>query len=152
MIDFFNEHNITESVVAVGVSGGADSLALALMLKDAGKSVVALTVNHCLRKEAQAEAEYVASLMKKHGIEHHILLWNEGAKIAKGIEEAARVARYKLMFDYCKKHKIKVLATAHHMRDQAETFLLRLQRGSGLFGLSAMLPVTEREGDRKSVV
>ena len=146
MLGFFNKHNIKENVIAVGVSGGADSLALALMLKDIGKDVVALTVDHCLRKESQKEAEYVASLMKKYGIEHHILRWNDGAKVTKSIEESARFARYNLMFDFCKKHKIKVLATAHHMRDQAETFLLRLQRGSGLFGLSSMMPVSQRDG------
>lgn len=145
-MDFFNKHKIDDEVVAVGVSGGADSLALALMLKDAGKKVVALTVNHCLRNEAQAEAEYVAKIMLSNGIEHHILLWQEGAKVKKGIESAARVARYDLMFDFCRKNGIKVLATAHHMRDQAETFLLRLQRGSGLFGLSSMLPVSYRGG------
>lgn len=146
MLGFFNKHNIKENVIAVGVSGGADSLALALMLKDIGKDVVALTVDHCLRKESQKEAEYVASLMKKYGIEHHILRWSDGAKVTKSIEESARFARYNLMFDFCKKHKIKVLATAHHMRDQAETFLLRLQRGSGLFGLSSMMPVSQRDG------
>lgn len=146
MLDFFKKHNIKENIIAVGVSGGADSLALALMLKDIGKEVIALTVDHCLRRESLKEAEYVASLMKKHNIEHHVLRWNDGAKVTKSIEESARFARYNLMFDFCKNHKIKVLATAHHMRDQAETFLLRLQRGSGLFGLSAMMPVSQRDG------
>ena len=145
-MDFFYKYKIDDEVIAVGVSGGADSLALALKLKDMGKRVVALTVNHCLRKEAQDEAEYVAKIMEQNGIEHHILLWSEGAKVKKGIENAARIARYDLMFDFCKKNKINVLATAHHMRDQAETFLLRLQRGSGLFGLSSMMPVSDRGG------
>lgn len=145
-MDFFKTHNISDNIIAVGVSGGADSLALALMLKDSGKKVVALTVNHCLRNEAQAEAEYVAKIMQKYGIEHHILLWKDGAKIKKGVEESARLARYNLMINFCKNNKIKMLATAHHMRDQAETFLLRLQRGSGLFGLSSMMPVSERNG------
>ena len=88
MIDFFKTHNIEESVIAVGVSGGADSLALALMLNEMGKKVVALTVNHCLRKEASSEAEYVAELMRKNEIEHHILLWNEGVTVKKGLEQA----------------------------------------------------------------
>ena len=146
MLDFFEKHNLTDDVVAVGVSGGADSLALVLMLKDAGKKVVALTVDHCLRKESAKEAEYVAGLMKKYKIEHHILCWKNGANVKKSIEENARAARYGLMIDFCKKNNIKILAVAHHMRDQAETFLLRLQRGSGLFGLSAMMPVLQRDG------
>lgn len=146
MDGFFQKHGLKDDVVAVGVSGGADSMALALMLKDCGKKVVALTVNHCLRKEAGNEAEYVAKVMKQFGIEHHVLLWKEGEKVKKGIEEKARIARYNLMLDFCKKNNIGILATAHHMRDQAETFLLRLQRGSGLFGLSSMMPVSMRDG------
>ena len=96
-------------------------------------------------EESAKEAEYVADLMKKHNIEHHILRWKEGASVKKSIEENARGARYNLMFDFCRKNNIKILAVAHHMRDQAETFLLRLQRGSGLFGLSAMMPVSQRD-------
>lgn len=142
---FFAKHKIKNDVIAVGVSGGADSLALALMLHFEGKKVVALTVNHNLRKEAQQEAEYVAKVMKKFGVEHHILVWN-GKIPDNGIEEFARRIRYGLMLDFCKKNNINYLATAHHQRDQAETFLLRLQRGSGVFGLSGILPVSERNG------
>ena len=146
MLEFFKKYNLVDDVVAVGVSGGADSLALVLMLKDIGKRVIALTVDHCLRKESFDEAEYVASLMKKYDIEHHILRWEDGIKVTKAIEESARAARYNLMTEFCKKNDIKLLAVAHHLRDQAETFLLRLQRGSGLFGLSAMMPVSCRDG------
>ncbi len=145
MKEFFAKYKIDEDVIAVGVSGGADSLALALLIQKAGKKVVALTVNHGLRKEAQDEAEYVAKIMAKNKIEHHILFW-QGKKPKKGIEEAAREARYNLLFDFCRQNNIKVLATGHHMRDQAETFLLRLARGSGVFGLSGILPVSERQG------
>ena len=70
MLDFFKKHNLTDDVIAVGVSGGADSLALSLMLKDAGKKVVALTVDHCLRKESAKEAEYVA---KKTGMKIDVI-------------------------------------------------------------------------------
>ncbi len=137
------------SVWAVGVSGGADSLALVYLLKnwsDENKiRVVALTVNHQLRPEAGAEAEYVALLMKKIGVEHHILSW-EGKKPEKGIEEAAREARYGLLREWCLKNDVPVLLVAHNQRDQAETFLMRLQRGSGVDGLAAMRERTERNG------
>ncbi len=146
MLEFFKKYNLVDDAVAVGVSGGADSLALVLMLKETGKKVIALTVDHCLRKESSDEAEYVASLMKKYDIEHHILRWKEGVNVKKSVEENARTARYNLMTEFCKKNDIKLLAVAHHLRDQAETFLLRLQRGSGLFGLSAMMPVSQRDG------
>ena len=145
MKSFFAKYNITQGVVAVGVSGGADSLALVLRLKDNGVKVIALTVDHKLRSESREEADYVACIMQKNGIEHHILTW-EGDKPTVGIEELARQARYKLMFEFCKLRGISILATGHHRRDQAETFLMRLQRGSGVYGLSGILPVSERDG------
>lgn len=145
MKDFFLKYKFDNEIIAAGVSGGADSLALALQLKDCGKRVVALTVNHGLRSEAAEEAAYVAEVMAANGIEHHTLIWS-GDKPSAGVEEAARQARYRLMFDFCRQNDIKVLATGHHRRDQAETFLLRLQRGSGVYGLSGILPVSERDG------
>ncbi|MBE6448182.1 MAG: tRNA lysidine(34) synthetase TilS [Alphaproteobacteria bacterium] len=137
MQNFLKKYQLQNEVIAAGVSGGADSLALVLRLKDCGAKVVALTVDHGLRPSSAKEAEYVAELMKKNEIEHHVLTW-EGEKPLTGIEAAARKARYALLFAWCKEHGIKYLAVGHHRRDQAETFLLRLQRGSGLFGLCGM--------------
>ena len=141
------KHGVKDKVFAVGVSGGADSLALVLLLHkwavNAGKKIVALTVDHGLRKESGKEAEYVAKCMKKFGIEHHILEW-VGKKPESGMEEAARTARYDLIEKWCAKNKVKILATGHHKFDQAETFLMRLQRGSGVSGLAGMLEITPR--------
>ena len=141
------EYNADFRQVAAAVSGGADSLALAFLLKDfqrqnGGRAAV-LTVNHHLRTEADAEAAMVAALMKKWGIEHHVLNWfpEEGNG---SIEEKAREARYRLMEDWCVKNGFYYLLTAHHQQDQAETFLMRLQRGSGVDGLSAMAEMTPR--------
>lgn len=149
MNEFFSKYNINDQVIAVGVSGGADSLALVYMLqewaKEYNRKIVALTVDHGLRKESRMEALYVAELMAKWGIEHYILNW-EGKKPTTGIEMAARLARYKLIDDWCKENQVSVLAMGHHLGDQAETFLLRLQRGSGLYGLSGILPVSSRNG------
>ena len=145
MQKFFERYPLTDEIVAAGVSGGADSLALVLRLKEIGRKVVALSVDHGLRAESRAEAEYVARLMNEAGIEHHILTW-QGEKPTAAIEAEAREARYRLLAEWCKEHKIKYLAVGHHRRDQAETFLLRLQRGSGLYGLSGMLPISERNG------
>jgi len=97
-----------------------------------------------LRRESGDEAQYVASVMKNMGIEHHILEW-KGTKPKTAIEETAREARYGLLQDWCKQNEVNVLAIAHHAKDQAETFFLRLQRGSGLFGLSGMQPVSKRD-------
>ncbi len=134
-------------VVAVGISGGADSLFLALMLKKwaiaTGHELVALTVNHNLRPEAMDEAKHVSVQMKKYGIEHHILTY-DGQWQNSRIEEQAREIRYQLLQDFCSSHGIKYLCLAHHASDQAETFFARLARGSGVDGLSAIRPVSKR--------
>lgn len=143
---FLLENHIEEQTIAVGVSGGADSLALVLMMHEElapDYKIVALTVDHGLRSESTAEAEYVASLMKKYGIEHHILFW-KGEKPIHGVEEAARQARYALLEDFCSANGIRTLAIAHHLLDQAETFFIRLHRGSGLDGLCGMSAVSYR--------
>lgn len=136
---FFDKHNIDTSRLAVGVSGGADSLALVLLLKECfpKSEIIALTVDHQLRPSSYDEACYVATVMKKYGIKHHILTW-EGVKPKTGIEEKARENRYRLLCDWCKENNISNLVIAHHLFDQAETFLMRLQRGSGLLGLASI--------------
>lgn len=145
MQKFFDTYGITDEIIAAGVSGGADSLALVLRLHESGRKVIALTVDHGLRAESRSEAEYVGEVMARYGIEHHILTW-DGEKPQSGIEEAARQKRYELLFGWCRDNHVGVLAVGHHRRDQAETFLLRLQRGSGLDGLCCMQPVTQRGG------
>ena len=133
--------------LAVGVSGGADSLCLVWLLRQWAKAkkhpLVALTVNHRLRVEADKEAAYVADLMKSWGIEHHTLSWDE-KKPTTRLEEKAREARYHLMSTFCYQHDIHYLCLAHHQEDQMETFLSRLSRGSGIDGLSAMKSTSKR--------
>ena len=149
MEELFAKYQIKDEVVAVGVSGGADSLALVLQAAEElavfGRKIVALTVDHGLRPTSRLEAEYVAGLMQKYGIEHHILTWT-GKKPTTGIEEAARQARYALIAEWCSQNNVRVLLTAHHDKDQAETFLMRLQRGSGLEGLCGIREYSVRDG------
>ncbi len=147
--NFLDIHHITDTAFAVGVSGGADSLALVLMFKKEFPQyrIIALTVDHKLRPTSGEEAQYVAQIMQKYQIEHHTLVW-EGEKLQTGIEEQARLARYSLLCNWCKANNIANLVIAHHLFDQAETFLMRLQRGSGLYGLSAMSEITEKNGVR----
>lgn len=131
----------TGETVAVACSGGPDSMALALLAnawrQKHGHKLVVITVNHGLRPEAAAEAKQVKSWMRVQGIEHVILSW-QGKKPASNLQEEARKARYQLMAEYCLSHNISHLLVAHTLEDQAETFLLRLARGSGVDGLSAM--------------
>ena len=149
--EFLKKHHIDDKIIAVGVSGGADSLALAVWAaenaEECGVKIVAITVDHKLRAESTSEAKYVGKIMQNIGIEHHILTW-EGEKPDTGIEEAARIARYNLLKNYCFANGIQSLMVAHHQLDQAETFFMRLQRGSGLDGLCGMSPVSYYEGLR----
>lgn len=127
--------------IAVGVSGGADSLSLCVLLKDwcdqNNVQLTALTFDHGLRPEAADEAAYVADLLKQRGIAHHTLKADQKIGDTK-IQETARNFRYTAMEDYCQHHGIKTLAVAHHVDDQYETFFMRLARGSGLKGLGGM--------------
>lgn len=134
-------------VLAVAVSGGADSLALTLLAAEWAKKhkgrIIALTVDHGLRKESAAEAKYVHKLLAKFGIEHHILNHGEALPNA-NVQAWARDLRYGLMLEFCKKKKIKHLLLGHQQDDNIETFFLHLERGSGLKGLSGMKPVSSR--------
>ena len=146
--------------VAVAVSGGADSMALVLLACDwAGVGVgdgasggpdavlTALTVDHGLRPNSAAEAETVGRWCAGLGVAHRILTW-EDDKPEMGIQAAARKARYRLLADWCRVSGYTDLLVGHTQNDQAETFLFRMSRGSGVDGLAAMALVTDRDGLR----
>ncbi|WP_244434174.1 tRNA lysidine(34) synthetase TilS, partial [Azospirillum sp. B506] len=130
--------------VAVGVSGGGDSVALVLLLRhwvaERGGTLLALTVDHGLRPESGDEAAAVGQAMARLGVPHRVLRW-EGTKPSAGVQAAARTARHRLLGAACAGAGILHLALAHHRDDQAETVLLRLARGSGIDGLAGMAPV-----------
>mgnify|MGYP000067749936 CR=1 FL=1 len=132
--------------IAVAVSGGADSMALTLLLKQYchhhNIRLIALTVDHGLRKTSDKEAQQVRSWLTAQSVEQHILTWI-GHKPDANIHDEARAARYRLMGQWCVDNDIQHLFLGHHKQDQAETFLLRLFRGSGIDGLSAMQKVAE---------
>ena len=126
---------------AVAVSGGSDSMALALLsagwAAKTGIPLIALSVDHGLRPTSGAEAERVQRWLTARGIETKLLKW-DGPYPKTGIQEAAREARYRLMQDYCARHGIRALLLGHQLEDQLETLLMRLSKGSGLEGLTAM--------------
>lgn len=127
---------------AVAVSGGGDSLALMLLLAEwardnARPAPVVLTVDHGLQPDSAKDARAVLGAAKAAGLTAHLLAWM-GPKPKADIEAAARAARYRLMGEWCRGHGIFALYVAHSREDLAETFLLRLARGSGLDGLAAM--------------
>ena len=138
-------------LLAIAVSGGADSLALTLLADRWARrrdgAVWGVTVDHGLRPESAAEAQTVARWLAARAIPHAILTWT-GDKPASGIQAAAREARYRLLTAWCREHHILHLLTAHHREDQAETHLIRRRAGSGPDGLAAMSAVRELPGCR----
>lgn len=140
------------NAIAVAVSGGADSMALALLTADwakkkRGVTVLPLIVDHRLRPESTKEARHVAALLRQAGLKPEILTWSAKAKPAANRQALAREARYALLAEACAKAGIRHLLLAHHRDDQAETLLLRCLRGSGVDGLAAMQPRSLRGDD-----
>ncbi len=135
-VDFMRKYSGRK--IAVAVSGGVDSVALLhWMAEFCGGNIVCLHVNHRLRAAAEVETQYVRDLCKKLNVPCHIFYWDD-EKPETGIEDAARLARYKMMTDFCHENNIEFIATAHQADDQIETFLMNLGRGSGVYGLAAM--------------
>lgn len=134
-------------VLGVGVSGGADSTALALLAHEwaveRGGRVHALIVDHGLRPESASEADHVAAICAGWGMTADVLTWH-GHVPATGIEEAARVLRHQLLDEACREHGLMHLLLAHHGNDQAETADMRRTMGSGPLGLAGMSACVER--------
>ena len=130
----------------LAVSGGPDSTALlylAARWRDRHKSsprLIAVTIDHGLRPQARHEAAAVKRLAGKLGVEHRTLRWR-GAKPATGLQEKARLARYRLLQLAARRAKSRRVLTAHTLDDQAETVLFRMARGSGLAGIAGMARV-----------
>ena len=142
-LDFIEKYK--DQTVALAVSGGVDSIAMLHWYAASGLPCVALTVDHGLRSTSALEAKAVEKMAKKLGVPHTTLHWT-GDKPTANLEDAARKARYDLMFDWCQKNNIEVLMTAHQADDQIETFLMNLSRGSGVYGLSGIRRESQREG------
>ena len=139
--------------IAVAVSGGADSLALAVLVDRwaaaRGGEAIGLVVDHRLRPEATAEARQVRRWLAARGIDNRILVWRRaGGHPSAAVQARARGARYELLTGWCRQHGVLHLALAHHAGDQAETVLMRLARGGGIDGLAGMAAVAARDGVR----
>lgn len=133
-------------VVVVGVSGGADSVALLLNLSDYRKSVdfeiKVVHVNHLIREDASEDAEFVRGLCEQLDIEfflYEIDVEELAGSLHLSTEEAGRKARY----DAMRGLKPDKIAVGHHRDDQAETVLLNMCRGTGLHGMKGILPIQD---------
>lgn len=140
-----------EHAIAVAVSGGPDSIALCYALAECLPQEIeihALTVDHGLRAESAKEATDVGKRLDGlDRVQHHTLTWKHEEPMQSRIQEEARMVRYALMREYMQERGIKNLFLGHHMDDQAETFLFRLAKGSGLDGLSGISAVQEMDKD-----
>jgi tRNA(Ile)-lysidine synthase len=122
--------------LGLAVSGGPDSMAMLLLAEAAipGQFEVA-TVDHGLRPEAADECAMVARVCGELGIACTVLR----TKVGRGnLQKQARIARYAVLEDWAVERGLRAIATAHHSDDQAETLLMRLNRGSGLAGLAGV--------------
>ncbi len=132
--------------LAVAVSGGRDSLCLALLAdrwaRERDGRATAFIVDHGLRAEAAREARATCELLRGQGIEAHVLSWT-GPKPATGVQQAAREARYRLLRDACRERGLLHLLVAHQADDQAETVVMRAARRSGTDGLAGMAALLE---------
>lgn len=138
---------------AIAVSGGADSVALMCLAADWRRSAghaapLVITVDHGLREGSAAEAQQVARWAGSLGLEHLTLSW-EGQAPQGNLQAEARRARYARLAGALEARAIRLLATGHNRDDQAETFMIRLARGSGLAGLSGMSPLAGFPGRRQ---
>ena len=149
VIDFIIDNDLIAKGdrVGVAVSGGSDSMALLTFLESisnqAGFSIVALHINHGIRKGARKDAGFVAKYCKENNIEHISTVVDVPAHAKRhkiGIEQAARELRYEALSEIATRKKLNKIALAHHQADQAETILMHIFRGSGAAGAKGMEP------------
>jgi len=135
--------------VAVAVSGGSDSVALLVLMAELAKRTevrpVAISIDHGLREAAKDEVQFVMALCGRLGVRHHVENWR-GWDGRGNLQDAARQARLELITDWAQVSGISTVALGHTANDQAETVLMRMARGSGVNGLSAMAPRRLRQG------
>lgn len=132
-----------ESPIVVGVSGGADSMCLAECFNRTGYKIVVAHFDHKLRQNSKVDAELVASYCSGRGLPffcgtEDIRGYCQRNKLS--IEEGARQARYKFLFEHARYAGAQAVATGHTANDQSETVLMHFLRGSGVSGLKGMKP------------
>lgn len=134
-----------KGAIGVAVSGGGDSMALLCLMHKVHRDICVVSVDHGLRDGSRSEVEAVARYCAGLGVKHEILKWVGWAGQG-NLQAVARDARRTLIADWAQRLGITAVALGHTQDDQAETFLMRLARGSGVDGLSGMAGRIERDG------
>jgi tRNA(Ile)-lysidine synthase len=137
--------------ILVGVSGGPDSIALLYLLnslkKELGLTLYIGHLDHMLRKASAKDAVFVRKIAEKLKIPITVKAVDIKAKHKKGsLEESARTIRLEFLANLAKKISADKIALGHNLDDQAETVLMRILRGTGLYGLGGILPRREING------
>ena len=134
--------------LGLSISGGPDSMALLMLVKDwirskSGKITV-FHFDHKMRKKSSKEAIWLKTYISKLGIKFHLLTWDRDEKLKLNMKNA-RDARYEKILEICKKLKIIHLITAHHFNDNLETYYMRKKRNSSSLGLSSIPKILIKE-------
>ncbi len=125
----------------VGVSGGADSLALMFGLEILGFPLKIAHLDHSLRAASREDAEFIEDLAASRGlafVRERVDVGKAAETQGQSIEEAARHVRYTFLFEEARKIGAQAVAVGHHADDQVETVLMHFLRGSALPGLTGM--------------
>ncbi len=141
--------------IVMGISGGADSVALFLLLnqlkEEYNLELFAVHINHGIRQEAEEDADYVKKLCEDYQIPFYLFSADIPSLARKNRmteEEMGREYRYRQFEQVMKRENADKLAVAHHMGDQAETVLFHLARGTNLAGMAGIRPVSDLTGER----
>ncbi len=144
---YATKHNLNKNAnFVIACSGGVDSMALCFLLKQAGfLNLTAVIIDHGIRKNSAKQAALAYNFNLKNGIKS-IVIKTPHIDTSKNLEANARLARYNAILNYAKQNKAEAVFFAHHLNDQAETLLMRLERGSGLNGLCSMWDYSIMQG------
>lgn len=130
---------------AIATSGGVDSMYLCHLCNSLNLKFTSIIIDHKYRKNSSEEAISVQEELKKHNIDS-IILTNNMEIPSNNIEKNLRDIRYDLITNFCKENNIDTVLTAHHLDDNIETFLMRLERGSSLEGLCGIKEYSSTNG------
>lgn len=173
--DYMRVHHMIDrgDRIVMGVSGGADSVALLLFFsilkEEYDLELYAVHINHGIREEAVEDADYVKKLCEAYHIPFYLFKADIpvlARQTGRTEEEMGREYRYQQFYRVMQQDGANKLAVAHHMGDQAETVLFHLVRGTDLSGMAGIRPVCdvvegaaypdgvvpEKSGDRKKLI